>query len=391
MQIFYFNPDNEMAIANGSSHYMPPANIRKMAEDLAFLPAYFTGDGDGVIVTNDFPAEFAEKQRELFGISPELCTFNKLPPNSDYRLEAWGVSPRLDSLFGQSLWKEEFRDLVSRKTAKTCLERLVEIFPELETKIIPDIVYSIEELECILIKSEQGVVVKSPWSSSGKGQLRLTNSYISSKEQEWLQGVLNKQGYFMVEPLLDKILDFAMQFRCESRSVVSYKGYSSYITDSSGKYKGNYVCSQAAFENKITAYISAGFLEEIRHALVDILSELFTSYKGYLGVDMMIYRDLQGKYRLQPCVEINVRYNMGLLSSAIYNRLVAPTSSGFFSIDFHSQRGEALKIHNNKLNAHPLEMKNGRIVSGYTNLTPVNETTSFVVSICIQDVSFPML
>ena len=35
-RLWIFNPDCEMAIANGSKYYMPPANVVTMAEDLGF-------------------------------------------------------------------------------------------------------------------------------------------------------------------------------------------------------------------------------------------------------------------------------------------------------------------------------------------------------------------
>ncbi len=38
-RLFLFNPDCEMAIADGGVFYTPPANVVKMAGDLAFLPA----------------------------------------------------------------------------------------------------------------------------------------------------------------------------------------------------------------------------------------------------------------------------------------------------------------------------------------------------------------
>ena len=38
--LYLFNPDNEISIANGTNGYTPKANISIMAGDLAFLSAY---------------------------------------------------------------------------------------------------------------------------------------------------------------------------------------------------------------------------------------------------------------------------------------------------------------------------------------------------------------
>ena len=43
--LYLFNPDNEISIANGTNGYTPKANISIMAGDLAFLSAYLTGKG----------------------------------------------------------------------------------------------------------------------------------------------------------------------------------------------------------------------------------------------------------------------------------------------------------------------------------------------------------
>ena len=49
--LYLFNPDNEISIANGTNGYTPKTNISVMAGDLAFLSAYLAGKGDYVLVT----------------------------------------------------------------------------------------------------------------------------------------------------------------------------------------------------------------------------------------------------------------------------------------------------------------------------------------------------
>ena len=40
--IYYFNPENDMALANFTPYYKAPAEIVRMANDLAALPAWLT-------------------------------------------------------------------------------------------------------------------------------------------------------------------------------------------------------------------------------------------------------------------------------------------------------------------------------------------------------------
>lgn len=41
VEIFYFNPEQDMALANNTPYYKMPAEIGRMADDLAVLPAWF--------------------------------------------------------------------------------------------------------------------------------------------------------------------------------------------------------------------------------------------------------------------------------------------------------------------------------------------------------------
>ena len=62
------------------------------------------------------------------------------------------------------------------------------------------------------ITSLERCVLKAPWSGSGRGIM-----YVSSKEwndsaEGWVSRVLRVQGEIMVEPLYNKVCDFAMEF-----------------------------------------------------------------------------------------------------------------------------------------------------------------------------------
>lgn len=94
---------------------------------------------------------------------------------------------------------------------------------------------------------------------------------------------------------------------------------------------------------------------------------------------MMIYRE-NGELAVQPCVEINLRYNMGIVAMFLSRRLCEKTE-GTFCIRFYSQKEEALHQHMQLQQNAPIIYENNRIKSGYLNLTPVRETTHFVASV----------
>ena len=50
---------------------------------------------------------------------------------------------------------------------------------------------------------------------------------------------------------------------------------------------------------------------------------------------MMVCRsDKEDGYRVHPCVEINMRMNMGVVARLFYDRFVAPGSKGCFAVEY---------------------------------------------------------
>ena len=51
-KLYLFNPENDMALASGSPYYMAPSSAKKMATDLAVLPAWYA-DAESEILVSD--------------------------------------------------------------------------------------------------------------------------------------------------------------------------------------------------------------------------------------------------------------------------------------------------------------------------------------------------
>ena len=49
MEIYIFNPDADLALADGGENYIAPASARLMARDLALLPLWYAEAGSGVL------------------------------------------------------------------------------------------------------------------------------------------------------------------------------------------------------------------------------------------------------------------------------------------------------------------------------------------------------
>ena len=48
-ELYIFNPENDLAIANGGMHYMAPPKARSIAYDLSMLPMWYAGANDYVL------------------------------------------------------------------------------------------------------------------------------------------------------------------------------------------------------------------------------------------------------------------------------------------------------------------------------------------------------
>ena len=177
-----------------------------------------------------------------------------------------------------------------------------------------------------------------------------------------------------------------MEFYVEKQNGVCFAGYSLFETDTHGNYKLNLLLSNTEIENRLAAYVSREILHEVRSCLLSALQRLLKDdYEGYLGVDMMICR-LTEEFVVHPCVEINLRMNMGVVSRLFFDRYVSPSSSGQYVVEHYGAEGEALENHHRCLSAYPLKItQEGRILQGYLPLTPVQATTHYQVYVVVNN------
>lgn len=167
--------------------------------------------------------------------------------------------------------------------------------------------------------------------------------------------------------------DFALEFYSDGCGGVRFAGCSMFSTNEHGAYTGNLLASDGQIEEIIARYLPLEKLERIREALRTELASVYGyTYTGYLGVDMMICRqDKENKYLVHPCVEINMRMNMGVVARLFYDRFAVPGSKGRFTVEYVPDNGALRARHEQDMRNHPLIVENGRLLSGYLPLVPV--------------------
>lgn len=371
-KLYLFNPENDMALASGSPYYMAPASAKKMATDLATLPAWYADVGSMVWVTDSRQVEWLRTGCRL----PLAVEGVTAVPEWGGEVVPWGWNPallhRLGTSFVGAVDMEAVRALSSRKTA-------VELLPKLRLKGTEGESYWLTSVPdvCQFSALHDKVLLKAPWSGSGKG-IQPLSGQPDDNLKGWMKRVIVSQGGIVGEPFYQKVKDFAMEFHV-SDCEVTFAGYSLFEADARGIYKENRLASDVAIERELSAYVDTSLLHELQDKLLQELTDLLKgSYQGYLGVDMMIVRTSAG-YAVYPCVEVNLRMNMGVVSRIFFDRWVCADACGRYVIEYYAGKGEALLFHERMKEKHSPVMEKERIRSGYLSLTPVFEDTNYQI------------
>ena len=308
-----FNPEHDIALASNLANFTAPHAGRQLRMDLGFLPAIWAKEGDYVLVDN---VEHAGKACRRVVRQAGKSLFVDVPPKDIDGISVWGWDKALKaqlkrkgcdpSLLPSDAYLEHIRQLSHRCTSARLL-------PLLQMEGTVGESYECtkpEEVEALLQKYGQ-VVMKAPWSSSGRGVRFCDAARLVDSEKlivnNWLRNVISRQGSIMVEPYYNKIKDFGMEFSADGQGHIRYEGLSLFHTVN-GAYVGNILATERSKQEMLSRYIPVDFIGCIQEKIISCLD--LGDYAGPFGVDMMIVKSPSG-FLLHPCVEINLRRTMG--------------------------------------------------------------------------------
>lgn len=385
-KLYYFNPEHDLALANGAANFTPPESAVFLASDLSLLPCWYAETGGVILSDQTFPYEYNPINLDVQTVAPFNADLVK-----ECKAEPWGWDLAIRKYFIQNgvdphmLPSEEFiakiKELSHRRLASNAMQYLIDNSdnkfhlpaPAKEVNNINDITS--------FIKQNEEVVIKAPWSSSGKGVYWVKDIMVPSKEG-WCKRVINKQGSIMLEKAYERVQDFAMEFRLIQGEVL-FAGYSLFYTEGSGIYRGNRLLSNESIVEKLNKWVSTEELDWIKNRLSEFFKiNVAPYYSGYIGVDMFIYCE-NGNYYLNPMVEINLRMTMGMVARILYDRYVTPGREGMFIID-HLPPGELLEHHIQRYESQKMECVNNKFFKGYFSLCPISENTLYRASIILE-------
>ena len=309
MTLYIFNPENDMALADGHAGYTPPARIRQMRRELWWLPQWWAAEDDIVWNGEDRLQVPDDTTIRPWGWSAAIC----------HQLRQAGVQ---ESLLPSPRKLEQLRQLSHRQTAVALLQELREQL-SLDGHLAGESVlcHTKEEVEDA-VNSYGEAMLKQPWSSSGRGLRKVSPAVLLSGE---------RGESVVVERFLHKVCDFALEFWLDGRGGVEYRGLSLFYTNDKGAYLGNWVAPEGQKLQWLTQYVPPQYLVEIRRWWEERLRHF--DYEGPVGIDMMLARE-----GICPCIEVNWRWTMGLVSCLVaeqgrYGRMVVEYIYGHYSAE----------------------------------------------------------
>ena len=283
-QIYIFNPEHDLCIANGDENFVPPRSAVGFAKENMDLSEYL---------------ERPNKQRRQI-----------IPWGWNHSLKKRLISEGIDPSTLPS--EEELQFIRTHSRREFALDVHSRLSYEDSQIIRPDyriVATSVSEIEAF-ISANGSAVLKSPLSGSGKG-VRFVRERLSESDKGWCRKTLDKQESVIVERRFEIMKECALLFECHHEGI-DFIGYSLFESRN-GAYSKNIIASNEDIENIIAGYIPRDTLIAIREELTAILADsLVGHYEGFLGVDQIICQ--ADSPVLIPVSEINLRMTMGLIA-----------------------------------------------------------------------------
>ena len=288
-QIYIFNPEHDLCIANGDENFVPPRSAVGFAKENMDLSEHLRRPNKQSRWIIPWGWNHSLKKRLINeGIDPAT-----LPSEDELQ-------------FIRTHSRREFAlDVHSRLS---CGDSQV---VGTDYRIVAT---SVSEIEAF-ISANGSAVLKSPLSGSGKG-IRFVRDKLSESDEGWCRRTLDKQATVIVERRFDIIKECAMLFECHYEGI-DFIGYSQFESRN-GAYSRNILASNEEIEDMIAGYIPRDTLIAIREDLTAILADTLAGhYEGFLGVDQIICQTDSPIFI--PVSEINLRMTMGLIARNKYD------------------------------------------------------------------------
>lgn len=313
-----YNPTCEMAVQNNSVSYQPPLRLQEFERAMSSLMMFISQEGDCVVGENpDDELLLFWKER---GVNiPQFVNKNDAISliKDGAMLVPWGGSRQLYYSYGLKHKSEQYTDLMrcffSRELSVVLEDTVCRLcqgrkdLKQYDIEERSELVTESDIMECRVRKGS--CVVKSLWSSSGRGVQLVREQCHIEPAIVWARGKIRHDGGVVCEPFYKRLGEFTTLIEIYEDGRIEYLGTNYFEADEAGRF-GKELIGQ----NILTREEE----QEVGQILIEAMSRLnwVEKYIGKIGVDGMVYNK-QGERKVRICTEVNMRHTMGNINLSV--------------------------------------------------------------------------
>lgn len=342
----WFRPGAERSLAPGGGPRTPPRSHALLGADLAMSLA-LSGRDDDLVVVPTLPSLAWRQELARLGLpraewivaEPEGvagAVEAALGPRGLGEVSPWAWDPvairALAPLAAPPLPREELARLSAKPWAAARLDELCQD-PRWAPLVVRERGHTYAswgELAPHLEAEESWRVLKAPLASSGEGLRRLApGEGLSPQLRAWAERAL-AQGGVRLEPWHARVADLSLVFEVGPEGLSAPPCLTAFRSDERGRYRGHWVGPARRFLDSDVLRLlhesradtgGARGLDLLEAAAAHAARRLAEAgYRGPAGVDALVAREGE-LLRLQPLLELNLRWTFGHLARDLAGRL----------------------------------------------------------------------
>lgn len=317
-----------------------PKIVRNIQDALSILPIFLCVRDDIVVVPSMPSTVLLEKISALGFPIPELSVgWSSISTRNIQGIIPWGKSPQYP--VGES-WTQNDRNHYTKSYGSLCLKDFVTQYSHPLINPNEPIGIScttIQEVQQAIAKWSCPVVIKADLGASGRNTIRHMGAW-EQGQLKWVHRILRQQGCCVIEPMLERIIDFSMQITIDETMKIRQQGPIRQFTTPQGQYLGHWLgpVHKGLPKDIIRMLYQHDWKKMLAHMSNFVGLRLAQEgHRGVVGIDCFLYRQDQEIF-IRPIVEINPRYTMGHIAQALRKRCAAPA---IFSISRQSSMEES--------------------------------------------------
>ncbi|MFN9719060.1 MAG: hypothetical protein ACK58L_10225 [Planctomycetota bacterium] len=318
--------------AAGSSERRPSAAAMRLAADLSpvmGLLAERNEESYVLVGQGEVPSRIPSALSHVsFVTCDQWRTRTTRAASSQTRFVPWGWSScaqQIAAFVGSvgSFPDVSIVEFVNSRRFLVPMDQLVERDADSEPRSVPMNQGTFSRLCSTLMDVEDGLselaeqpnsawVIKSNLSHATRNRILGRGPVLSEAHRRWLASQFRAEQPVALEPWVERVAECGLQFTISpggGSGDIRFDGAAEMVTDSSGRYSGSWISSEAG-PAWITPAVQYGF--EVAHRMQ------LCGYFGPVGFDCMMFRDPEdGREKVRLCHDINARLTMGRVALSL--------------------------------------------------------------------------